>query len=67
MKRMADGHRFPSRKPDMLNADEVIWRAREEYGAPICLDFLKDALEAESLEEAIEILVTDSYYWDYSP
>lgn len=44
---------------------ELIHKAREIHGAPICLDFLDEALRAESMAEAIDILVIDSYYWDH--
>ena len=51
----------------MLDEQELIRKARETHGAPVCLDFLDEALRAGSMAEAIDILVIDSYYWDYSP
>lgn len=48
----------------MLNREEVIQAAIKEYEKPISLDFIDDAVNADSIEEAVEILVCDSYYWD---
>ena len=44
--------------------EDVIRAAREEYGKPVCIDMLSDAMEEDSLEKAVEVIIIDSYYWD---
>jgi hypothetical protein len=48
----------------MLDRETVIQATIKKYGAPICLDCLDEALQCETLEEAIEVLIVDNYYWD---
>ena len=48
----------------MLNREEVIQAAIKEYGNSISVDFIDDAMNADSIEQAVDILVCDSYYWD---
>lgn len=43
---------------------EVIAQARKEYGKPVCLDMLSDAMREATLEAAVEVIITDSAYWD---
>lgn len=50
-----------------MTREEIIKEARKRYGAPVCVDFINDALEADSFEDAVEVIVTDSYYWDHAP
>lgn len=50
-----------------MTEDEVIKEARRRYGAPVCLDLLEDAMSIGDFEEAVEIILIDSYYWDYAP
>ncbi len=44
--------------------EELIKAASEKYGRPISTDLLDDAMSVLTLEEAIEILIVDSVYWD---
>ena len=44
--------------------EQVIELAREMYGKPICLDMLKDAMMKETVEDAAQVLIIDSAYWD---
>jgi hypothetical protein len=44
--------------------EQVIKTAAEKYGKPVCIDFIDDAMRCETLEEAVELIITDSYYWD---
>jgi hypothetical protein len=44
--------------------EEVIAEARRQYGKPVCLDFLKDAMMEDTLEKAVEVIILDSVYWD---
>jgi hypothetical protein len=48
----------------MFTKEEVIKAARKEYGSPVCIDMIDEAMKAKTLEEAVEIIVCDSYYWD---
>ena len=47
--------------------EDVVITACQQYGGPVCVDFLDDAMKANTLQEAVDIIVTDSYYWDGSP
>lgn len=49
----------------MFTEEEIIEAALKEYGSPVCIDMIKDAMKAETLEEAVQIIVDDSMYWDY--
>ena len=44
--------------------EQVIEGAVKKYGAPVCADMIEDALECETLEEAIDTLVFDTEFWD---
>jgi len=44
--------------------EQIIEGAFEKYGHPVCTDFIEDALRAPTLEEAIQIIVDDTFYWD---
>ena len=48
----------------MFTEKEIIAAAKEEYDGPICVDMIEDAMKAETLEEAVQIIVSDTYYWD---
>lgn len=50
----------------MLNftEEEVIEFAFKKYGKPISTDYLSDAMKEETIEEAAEVLIIDSVYWD---
>jgi hypothetical protein len=49
----------------MFAKEDVIKMAKEKYGKPVCIDHLKDAMECDTIEEAVEVILVDSYYWDY--
>ena len=44
--------------------DEVVDGAFEQYEHDVCLDRLDDAMRCKTLQEAIQVLVDDSMYWD---
>lgn len=44
--------------------EDVIKAARETYGKPICTDLIKEAMLRDTLEEAVDILLFDSMFWD---
>lgn len=48
----------------MFTEEEIIKAALKEYGRPVCIDMIEDAMKAKTIEEAVEIIVCDSYYWD---
>ena len=47
--------------------EQVIEKAFQKYGKPVSLDFIRDAMMCETLDEAVDVIVTDSYYWDEDP
>lgn len=47
-----------------ISEDDLVGLALEQYGRPICTDMLDEAMKAETVQEAIDILITDSAYWD---
>jgi hypothetical protein len=45
--------------------DELIAAAKTAYGGkPICVDMLADAMQCDTLEDAVSTLVLDSAMWD---
>lgn len=44
--------------------EDVVSTARMRYGRPVCVDLIEDALECETLEEAVDLILFDSQYWD---
>ena len=44
--------------------EQVIELAKQRYGKPISIDFLQDAMKEETIEDAVETLLVDSYYCD---
>jgi hypothetical protein len=49
----------------MFTKEDVIKMAKEKYSKPVCIDRLKDAMECDNIEEAVEVIIVDSYYCDY--
>lgn len=47
-----------------ISRDELISLAAKEYGGPVCVDMLDEAMKAKTVQEAVDILITDSSYWD---
>jgi hypothetical protein len=45
--------------------EAVIAAANARYGGrPICLDKIEEAMTADTLEDAVGILIMDTQYWD---
>lgn len=44
--------------------EELVKAASKKYGKPISVDMLDDAMTQPTLEQAIEVLIIDSVYWD---
>ena len=44
--------------------EQILEAVKKVYDKGICTDFMDDALCAETLEEAVEILVVDSAFWN---
>lgn len=40
------------------------YRADTGFDEPVCLDMLNDAREADTLEDAVNIIIVDSAYWN---
>ena len=49
----------------MFTEEEIIAASKKEYDGHICVDRIKDAMKAKTFEEAVQIIVDDSMYWDY--
>lgn len=47
-----------------ISEDDLVDMALEQYGRPICTDMLDEAMKAKTVQEAVDILITDSQYWD---
>jgi len=43
---------------------ELITAAKAAYGKPICINLLKDAMQCDTLEDAVETIIMDSAIWD---
>lgn len=43
---------------------QVIDGAKSQYKGSVCLDQLDEAMRQKTLQEAIDIIVLDSAYWD---
>jgi hypothetical protein len=43
---------------------ELVDLAHKQYGKPISLDMLEEAMKYDAIEEAAELLIIDSQYWD---
>jgi hypothetical protein len=44
--------------------EEVISEAHRQYGKPVSIDMIEDAMAEETLAEAVSVIVIDSEYWD---
>lgn len=51
----------------MFSREEVISHVRKTYNDDICLDFIDDAMNTDSLDEAAEIIIVDSELWNRGP
>jgi hypothetical protein len=43
---------------------DVIDVARAKYGKPVCVDMMDEAMLAETLDEAVLVIMLDSAMWD---
>ena len=43
---------------------DVVAKAFEIYGKPVCVDMLDDAMLEPTLEDAVDVIILDSQYWD---
>lgn len=44
--------------------EQVKAEARRQYGHPICINLMDEAMQEDTLEEAVLVIVMDSAYWD---
>lgn len=47
--------------------EDVRREARRQYGKKICIDQLNEAMRQPTLQEAVQVIIMDSEYWDYDP
>lgn len=47
-----------------ISKDELVKLAVDRHGDFVCTDMIDDAMRADTIDEAIDILITDSIYWD---
>jgi hypothetical protein len=44
--------------------DDVVDGAWEKTGKSVCTDRLDEAMRCKTLQEAIDLIVDDTFYWD---
>lgn len=44
--------------------EEIIAEAKKRYGKPVCIDSIQDAMECETLDEAVNVILFESTMWD---
>jgi hypothetical protein len=44
--------------------EEIIAEAKKRCGAPVCIDSIDDALECETLGEAVNLILFETAMWD---
>lgn len=44
--------------------EEVLTEIRKTFDEPICLDFMDDARQSETIEQAAECIIIDSALWN---
>jgi hypothetical protein len=49
--------------PDFTR-DEVIATARQCYGKPICIDSIDEAMQQDTLGEAVMLILLETAMWD---
>jgi hypothetical protein len=49
---------------EKFTKEELFESALNTYGGPICVDLEEYAMKQETLEQAVDVLVVDSIYWD---
>lgn len=47
--------------------EQVRAEARRIYGKPISIDMIDEAMREDTLEEAVQVIILDSTYWDEGP
>jgi len=50
--------------PQQFTREEVIRLAAEKYGDSVCLDFIEEAMEEDTLEAAAQVVIDGSWFWD---
>jgi len=43
---------------------EVMDEVRKTFDEPMCLDFLEDAMTEKTIEDAAQVIILDSAYWN---
>jgi len=44
--------------------DAVIAEAKRRYGKAVCIDMIGDALEEDTFNDAVQMILMDSVMWD---
>jgi len=44
--------------------DEIVDAAYEKYQKDICIDRLDEAMRCKTFDEAVQLLIDDTLYWD---
>lgn len=50
-----------------FTAEQVKAEARRQYGKPISIDMIDDAMREDTLAEAVQVIIMDSTFWDEGP
>ncbi len=47
----------------MFTEEQIFAEIKKTYNRPICVDKLRDAMFAETIQEAAQIIIMDTEYW----
>ncbi len=48
----------------MFTEEQIFAEIRKTFNHPVCVDKLREAKFAETIEEAAQIIIMDTEYWD---
>jgi len=44
--------------------NEVLAEVRKTFKEPVCLDFIEDARQEETIQDAATVIIVDSAFWN---
>ena len=47
-----------------FTVEDVKAEARRQYGKPISIDYMEDAMQEPTLQDAVNVILLDSACWD---
>lgn len=49
---------------EKFTREQIIAEAKRQYGKPVCLDRINEAQKEPTLQEAVDMIIINTAYWE---